>query len=194
MDHLLHHDFHPPEEVRVFAVPASGICRWDDEVIVYDVLVGDLVLRHFSFRRMWFVVNCTLDRSGNPFVDQGLKYRSFNCDISTPHYIEGSNVYNIDLFIDVLVSPDGRRYLVTDEDEFESAAEHRWITREEQTGARKGLANLLEIIETQGLVGYLEGIYPFGSVKADTEPPAMTRRHVREVARFHPNARQRFYS
>lgn len=48
-DYILHYDLHLPDEVRVFTVPASGVRRWDPEAVVYDVRLGDIVLRHYAF-------------------------------------------------------------------------------------------------------------------------------------------------
>lgn len=192
-EYLFHYDFHPPEEVRIFTIPTMGLCRWDEEVLIYDVLIGDLVLRHFSFSNEWFQINCTLDRSGQLVIEPGPIEWCFNCDISTPYFVEGTSVYNVDLFLDVLVGTDGHRHLVTDEDEFENASANMWITAEEQTGARRGLAALLEIIETQGLISCLERLYPFGAVLAETCSPAMIQRHMSEVRQFQSSVRHRLY-
>lgn len=106
VDMVYHHDFHPPDEVRVFAVPAAAIRRWDDATLVYDVLLDGLVLRHYAFMDHWFAVNCTLDRRGQFVTELDPIDWCFNCDITTPLFSVGSNVYTVDLALDVLVGPD----------------------------------------------------------------------------------------
>ena len=189
VDMVYHHDFHPPDEVRVFAVPASAIRLRDDATLVYDVLIDDLVLRHYAFTDRWFAVNCTLDRRGRFVTETGLIDWCFNCDITTPLFGVGSNVYTVDLALDVLVGPDGHTHRVQDEDDFTCAVENRWLSVEEQVGARRGLEGLLRIIEGAGLVAYLERAFPFGAISDPVAPPPMTTLHAAEVPLVHRSIR-----
>jgi hypothetical protein len=45
---------YPPDEVRVFRVPPSGVRRLDDDVFVAEVRYGDITVRHHAFRDHWF--------------------------------------------------------------------------------------------------------------------------------------------
>jgi hypothetical protein len=44
------YDFHPPDEVRIFSMPASGVRRLDDGTCVAEVRYGDITVRHYAFR------------------------------------------------------------------------------------------------------------------------------------------------
>lgn len=48
-DGLLDYDFHPPGNLRLFTISRSGVLRSDDEVVVYEVGYGEIVLRHYAF-------------------------------------------------------------------------------------------------------------------------------------------------
>lgn len=188
-DRLLFHNFHPPGEVRVFTVPVGSIRRMDGDALVYDVRIGDRVLRHYSFARRWFEVNCTLDLNGQFVTEPGPVDWCFNCDISTPHLVTGLNAYNVDLSLDVLVGPDGREHEVIDEDDFAVACSSGWLTPAEQAGARAGLADLLSIIQGEGMVAFLDGVCPFGNVGQTEHQPPMVRKPPAEVAQLWPGKR-----
>ena len=189
VDMVYHHDFHPPDEVRVFAVPAAAIRRRDDTALVYDVLLDDRVLRHYAFTDHWFAANCTLDRCGRFVTEPGPIDWCFNCDITTPLLSVGRNVYTVDLALDVLVGPDGYAHIVQDEDDFTCAVESRWLSVEEQVGARRGMEELLCIIAGAGLVTYLERVFPFGAMSDPVVPPRMTTLRAAEVPLFHSSIR-----
>lgn len=121
---LRHHDFHPPEEVRIFVTSVSGLRRCDEDAVVYEVPVDGLVLRHYSFYDRWFAVNCTLDPSGGFATEPGPIDWCFNCDVTSPLFSVGRDLYSIDLFLDVLVGPDGRMHVTKDEDDLTNAIEN----------------------------------------------------------------------
>ncbi len=190
---LHHYDFHPPEEVRVFAAPMSGLRRWDEEVVVYDVSLDGLVLRHYAFYDRWFDVNCTLDSSGGFVPEPGLIEWCFNCDITSPLFSVGRDLYSVDLFLDVLVGPDGRTYVTKDEDDLAAAIENGWLVAEEETGARTGLEQLLEIIQGPGLVAFLEQVSPFTVMDVSMMPPPMTELRLADVPFLHPDIRTAYF-
>lgn len=135
-----HFDLHLPDEVRLFLLPSHSVRRWDDDVIVYDVRIGDAVLRHYGFRHHWFQVNCSLNLNGSFTTEPGSIDWTFNCDISTPVFTEGTDCHAVDLCLDVLVAPDGRSHVVIDEDDFAEAEARGWISAAEAHGARRGAA------------------------------------------------------
>ena len=188
---LLFHNFHPPDDVRVFPIPARGVRRRDQTTLVYDVRVGDLVLRRYSFADHWFEVNCTVDLRGGFVTEPGPIAWCLNCDISTPSLFVGPDEYNVDLCLDVLVGPDGREHVVKDEDEFERAVDQRWFTHEEQLGARRGLGELLALIRDGAFLAFLERICPFSSVACSDVPAAlpMTCRPLRDIPLLHREVR-----
>lgn len=42
------HDFHPPDDVRLFPMPAPGVLRLDDSMFVAMVRYGDIVVWHYG--------------------------------------------------------------------------------------------------------------------------------------------------
>lgn len=139
-----YHTLHSPTEtVSIFTIPAAGVRRWNESVIVYDVQVGGgLVLRHYGFCDRWFEINCSLDLTGRFITEPG---------------------------------PDGRTHVVIDEDDFAEAVQRRWLTPEEQVGARRGLEELLSIIRGTGLLPFLNEVCPFGDLSdAELQPPLTT--------------------
>lgn len=163
------------EEIAIFSVPAEGIRRWDDEALVYDVRVSDQqILRHYSFANRWFQVNCSLNLDGSFLTEHRRGYTwSFNCDICIPHYTAAGHVYQMDLWLDVLVEADGRTDVIKDEDEFADAVRDGLLTADEAAGARQGLDELISIIQGPGLVNFLESVCPFRDVAVERRQPPM---------------------
>jgi hypothetical protein len=186
------YNLHAPDQVRLFHVPAGSIRRWDEEVLVYDVRVAaDRVLRHYSFYRRWFEVNCSLDLQGRFVIEPGPVEWSFNCDICTPLFTQGDAAYDFDLWLDVLVGPDGRTHAVIDEDDFAKAVRLGWCTPDEEAGARRGLADLLAVIEGEGLVPFLERYCRFGPVDGAPVQPRFERLPLAEVTPLQLPQRER---
>ncbi len=151
----------------------GGVRRGDEEASVYDVLVGEnRVLRHYSFGNRWFEVNGSLDRSDRFVTEPGPIPWTFNCDISTPHFLSEADSFNLDLWIDVLVGPDGRTHAVLDEEDFALAVGQGRPTEIERAGAQQGLADLLQILRSEGQIRFLERICPFDTAgDAVPQPP-----------------------
>ncbi len=190
---LYHHDLHPPDEVRVFPVPRSGLRRWDDEAFVYDVVLGGLALRHYSFYGRWFAANCTLYPGGGFATEPGPIDWCFNCDVTSPLSSVGGDLYGVDLCLDVLVGPDGRTHAVKDEDDLARAIGSGWLLPDEEVGARRGLDELLGIIRGPGLVPFLKGVYPFGGAEAAPAAPQMAALEVAAVPRLHRDVRGNYF-
>jgi hypothetical protein len=172
------YDFHPPDEVRVFRMPASGVRRLDDDAFVAEVRYGDITVRHYAFRDHWFKVNCTTDAAG-AFVEttspDDVPPFTFNCDIATPMLRQNGAVFAVDLWLDVLVRADGVTYSVHDHDDFDAAIARGWLSAREAEGARTGLRELVELIERRELVAFLAGFHPFDGAPA---PPAPDEQRV----------------
>ena len=145
----------------------------------------------YSFAGRPFVVNCSLDLDGRFVTEPGPVDWCFNCDICTPHLVAGGDVYSVGLFVDVLVAPDGRWHFVGDEDELAEAVECGWVTAGEQCVARRGLADLLRIIESVRLVEFLEEILAFDDVRAGAWQSPFTRRSVMEFPLLNLESRGR---
>ena len=166
---LSDYDFHPDEAtVRIFRTPTSGVLRIEDQVAITEAIYDDVVLRHYSFADQWFKINVTTDLAGN-LVETGAAEApfAFNCDIATPMERENDSTYGVDLFIDVLVRADTRSYVVGDEAEFEEMLDRGLVSRSEEGGARQGLRELLDLVESGHLLPWLHERAPF----LPTQPP-----------------------
>lgn len=186
------YDFHPPDDARLFRMPAEGVRRLDDEAFVAEVSYGDVILRHYAFRDHWFKVNCTLDSAGR-FVETASPASAaapfaFNCDIATPMLRRDDAVFAVDLWLDALVRADGVTYAVNDEDDFEQAISRGWLSEREVAGARAELRRLVELIERRELVALLGAVHPFAPSLAPAAP-GMQQVRLRDVALVHAGAR-----
>jgi hypothetical protein len=162
-----HQILKPPDTRRVFTIPITGIRRDDADVLVYDVRVGpETSLRHYSFRDRWFQVNVSRDRHGRLVTEAGpgelaWLHWSFNCDICTPLQTVADGWRSVDLEIDILAAPDGKTYVVKDEDDFAHAVAAGYIDPTQASGARHGLAELQAILATPGgLLAFLNDYFP----------------------------------
>ena len=178
MDRVLEYDFHPPDELRVFTYGQQSVLQFDNTALVVEADYGGTVLRHYAFPDRWFKINVTTDRAGN-FVEEQVDTTPipfcFNCDIATPMVSDGSTVFAVDLWIDVLVRADGPAYYIGDEDEFDDAIANGWLSQREADGARAGLTELIDIIERKQLMAFLSELQPFRSTQA---PPANAMRRA----------------
>jgi len=192
---LRHYNLKAPDEVALFCVPACGIRRWDDEALVYDVRVCEAAgLRHYAFLRRWFQVNCSLDAAGHLITEPGPIDWSFNCDVATPVFALHGAAYSMDLELDVFAAPDGRRHFVRDEEAFAHSIARGWITPEEETGARRGLEELLAHMEAGTFLDFLDAVCPFHPiVDLPLQPPVLFYR-LRDVPPLHAEARSGYYS
>jgi hypothetical protein len=185
-------DFHPPDDARLFRMPAEGVRRLDDEAFVAEVGYGDVIVRHYAFRDHWFKVNCTLDSAGR-FIEttspeDAVPPFAFNCDIATPMLRRDDAVFAVDLWLDVLVRCDGSSYGVYDEEDFEEATRRGWLSGREAASARAGLRELVGLIERRQLVRFLAAVHPFGPAVVPAAPE-MQEVRVSEVAALQPGAR-----
>jgi hypothetical protein len=162
-------NFHPPDGARLFTSPGRSVKRWDATVLVFDVRIGDGILRNYHFAEHWFEVHCTFDQAGRLRPEAGPVNWAFNCDMCTPPLVRGNDLYNVDLTLDILVEPDGVTFSLVDEDTFAEAQARGWLTPVEIAGARRGADELTAIIEGDGLRPFLERILPFDSV-IDSQP------------------------
>lgn len=170
---LSDYDFHPDEAtVRIFRTPTSGVLRIEDQIAVTEAIYDDVVLRHYSFAEHWFKINVTTDLAGDAVEtgDPDVPF-AFNCDIATPMERENDSTYGVDLFIDVLVRADTRSYVVGDEAEFEEMLDRGLVSRSEERGARRGLRELLDLVESGHLLPWLHERAPFMPSRPPAAPP-----------------------
>ncbi|MBP1995489.1 DUF402 domain-containing protein [Paenibacillus eucommiae] len=192
------HNLHLPNEVRVFQIPKTNIRVWNEKVMVYEVKIDDAIggnftFRHYSFYDKWFEINITLDASGKLITEPGPIDWSFNCDICTPCFSKGTNFFNLDLELDILVSNDGKEYVVIDEDDFENVISQGLLTVNERIGARKGLENLIQLILSGNLISYLEGICSFTDLISLSDPIPYNKLQLSEVSLLNMSERESYY-
>ena len=180
-----------PNDLTLWTVPAQGIRRWDEEALVYDVGHGGTVLRHYAFYHRWYAINCTLDRNGRFVTEKGQIDWCFNIDIGTPLFTRDRTAYDVDLCLDVLVGVDGKEHIVKDEDEFEHAVEQGWLTAQEQAGARSGLKELLNMIQSGALLDFLHATCPFHSMEDVHDQPPARKAPLEQVPVLHIETRHR---
>ncbi len=183
------YDFHPDEStVRVFTTPPSGVLQLDDDVAITQAVESGVVLRHYAFGDRWFKINVTTDLEGE-LVETGTPRQPFalNCDIATPMERDGDATFAVDLSVDVLVRADLRSLHVGDEDEFEQALSLGLVSPAEGQQARRGLAQLLGLVEAGTLLPWLDQLYPFGPCRPPEAPP-MRREEV--PSRLRPQLRR----
>lgn len=149
--------------------------------------------RHYSFYDKWFEINITLDANGKLFTEPGPIDWSFNCDICTPCFSIGTNFFNIDLELDILVSNDGIEYVVIDEDDFDHVISQKLITENERNGARKGLENLFELISSGNLIAFLEDTCSFNDLISLSEPIPSNILQLSEVSILNVSERESNY-
>lgn len=182
-----------PDDLTLWTVPAQGIRRWNEEALVYDVGYGGTALRHYAFYHCWYAINCTLDRSGQFVTEKEPIDWCFNIDIGTPLFTRNNAAYDVDLCLDVLVGPDGREYVVKDEDEFEHAVKQGWVTAQEQEGARSGLKELLNIIQSGALLDFLHTTCPFHSMEDVLAQPPARKVPLEQVPLLHRETRYQHF-
>ncbi|MCJ7841399.1 DUF402 domain-containing protein [Lederbergia sp. NSJ-179] len=189
------YNYHGSEDIRLFRVKKENVKLWDDKVLVYDVRDDDYhsILRHYSFYDKWFEINCTFDMKGNLLPENGPIERSFNCDMCSPCFSFENNVYNVDLELDVLVNPNGKDYIIIDEEDFKNEIKRNNITALEEKGALAGLSNLIEIINSGELINFLNDIYPFSDVTNCTSSLPMEKLTRNEISLFEKEIRHTFY-
>lgn len=167
------YDFHPDENtVRVFTTPSSGVLRLDDDVAITETVENEVVLRHYAFGDRWFKINVTTDVHGG-LVETGAAQLPFalNCDIATPMERDGDATFAVDLFVDVLVRADLRSIHVGDEDEFAQAMSVGMVSPAEGGHARRGMVELLKLVEAGRLLPWLDELCPFGPCDPPEAPP-----------------------
>jgi predicted RNA-binding protein associated with RNAse of E/G family len=90
---------------------------------------------------------------------------------------DGSATYGVDLFVDVLVRADLKSIHVGDEDEFQQALADGLISPSEATHAQRGVEELLQLVESNRLLPWLDELCPFRPC-APPEAPPMVREQI----------------
>jgi len=186
------YNLHLPGEVRVSEFSGDCIRFHDDSTLIYDIAVHDLILRHFVFYNKWFDVHCFLAKDGSFEILPGPIECCFDCDISTPLFCLDNNFYNIDLEYDILVGRDGKTHRTKDEEEHITALANNWMTEFEHKGALEGLKELKIILSNQGLINFLNDIYPFQGITCPGESQRYYKKKIDDVSILSKDIRQKY--
>jgi predicted RNA-binding protein associated with RNAse of E/G family len=84
---------------------------------------------------------------------------------------DGDATFAVDLFVDVLVRADLRSIHVGDQDEFEQALSVGLVSHAEGEQARRGVAELVELVQAGALLPWLDELCPFGPSEPSEAPP-----------------------
>jgi hypothetical protein len=146
-----------------------------------------VVLRHYAFTGHWFKVNVTTDLSGR-LTETGDSDRRFavNCDIATPIEREAGSTFGVDLCTDVLVRDDATSYVITGQDELGEMLGRGVISPAEGRGAKRGLRELLDLIEAGAASGVARRARPVRAVPASPGAAHAARPGARPPAAGHP--------
>jgi uncharacterized protein len=90
--------------------------------------------REYYYTERWFNIFDIASKAG--------KRKGWYCNIAEPAVLADNSIEQVDLFLDVWVTPTGET-LILDEDEFVSDTT---MSEEQRKGARQGLRDLLEMI------------------------------------------------
>ena len=93
----------------------------------------------FEFRRRYYGIAKIYDKNKN--------FTGFFCNINTPIERFEDGYKTTDLFLDLWVYPDGTKYIVLDEDEFEEALKENWLDEKLARKARETLGQLIEMVK-----------------------------------------------
>ena len=116
--------------------------RFPDEIV--HELLGTIASGTRSLEFYW------LDRWYNIFLfaQPDGKLRNYYCNVNVPAKFDGETLSYVDLDLDILVDPDFS-YRVLDVEDFERNASLYGYTEEVKANARRGLAQLVSMIETR---------------------------------------------
>ena len=175
---IRHIEFRPPDDLRMYEIPESGVLRLDDEVLVAEVAIDGAVVRHYGFASCWLAVNVTTGLDGQPADLAGLDVfpHTAKCHVATPMRREGDTCWQTDLWLDVLVKANGRDHLVEDVDEFARAREQDLLSDREAVQALAAFQQVLAMVRAGTLLDMLAAVCPFGP---GSPPPARPVRRLR---------------
>ena len=97
---------------------------------------GDRFVEYFYSHR-WFNIFAIANKEGI--------HKGWYCNIAEPARISVDTISQVDLYLDLWINPTGQT-LQLDEDEFEAT---RLLSKQQRIGARQGLQELLQMLETR---------------------------------------------
>ncbi len=158
-----HIEYRPPDDLRLYEIPESGVLRLDDEALVAEVAIDGAVIRHYGFASHWLAVNVTTDLKEWPADLAGVDAfpHAVKCHMATPMLRVGDSCFQTDLWLDVLVSADGRDCHVEDEDEFADARSRQLLSERAASEALQRFQDVLNLVQAGTLLDWLAAVCPF---------------------------------
>ena len=168
---------HLPDEVRVFryarlqkrkeALVADGVARLGG---------SEVYCRSYMFLERWLQVFAVFDSHFKPKDDANGPFPfAFNCDVTTPHYVQASSVYTTDIALDILVASDGCAHRVVDETAFNALYENGLFGECWREKALRERDEVVEMLEQRTFLNRLNDVAPFPERWIDSNMPVMER-------------------
>ncbi len=183
------YQYHLPSEVRTFHFDGDPTFRSPD-AIVFDTVTTDPVpvyCRSYLFMMRWLQVFMTMDAKLSLKPDRGSFPFVFNCDITTPHYVQGDAIYTTDLCVDLLVGADGKEYRIKDIDIFEKMHSMKHFGDLWYKQATNEISFWVELLKSGKFISYLNTVAPFPQKPTDCRSSPMQRCDIADAAfQHHP--------
>lgn len=93
----------------------------------------------FEFKREYYGIAKIYNRKK--------EFTGYYCNINTPVKRFENGYQTTDLFLDLWVYPDGKQYIILDEDEFEDALKENWIDEKLTQKAKRSLEQIINIVK-----------------------------------------------
>jgi hypothetical protein len=181
------YQYHLPSEVRIFEFTGDPTLA-SSEAMFFDIVTTDAVpvyCRSYLFTKRWMQIFMTMDAKLSLKPDDGDFPFVFNCDITTPHYIDDDHIYTTDLCVDLLVAANGKDYRIKDIDAFEKmhSMNHFGDLWFEQV--KNEISFWVDLLESGKFINYLNDIAPFPIVPTENKARPMQRCNIGDVAFEH---------
>ena len=127
--------------------------------------------RYYGFLDRWLSVFVTFDirdLSLTSYPENTFPF-AFNCDMTTPHFLDADAIYTTDVLLDVLVLADGRTHKLKDVEEFEQAYTDGMFGTVWYQGAKREAERVIQEAENGQFIDMLQDVAPFPDRALATE-------------------------
>jgi hypothetical protein len=183
------YQYHLPSEVRIFEF-AGDPTLINSEAIVFDAVTTDaapVYCRSYLFTKRWMQIFMTMDAALALKPDDGDFPFVFNCDITTPHYVNDDSIYTTDLCADLLVAANGKDCRLKDIDGFEK---HHSMNHFGDLWFKQGKIEIsfwVDLLKSGKFINYLNAIAPFPITATVNITSPMRQFDIADVAfKYHP--------
>jgi len=142
----------PPD--KTIEIKTLVLCENTDVLIVKSKLINpskNLIIGNktvlekgfsaifFEFKRKYYGIAKIFNRNR--------ELTGFYCNINTPIKRFENGYQTTDLFLDLWVYPEGKQYIILDEDEFEESVKKNWIDEKLAQKASKTLTQIIDMVK-----------------------------------------------